>query len=60
MGVSLRSAKWFEPDNDAGFQHRAEGLRANRFGAARDRNLEFVERGMCRAKARLYKTRPVP
>src|SRR5213079_896819 len=30
MGVSLRSAKWFEPDNDTGFQHRA-ALRAEGF-----------------------------
>src|SRR3989442_7938937 len=30
MEVSLRSAKWFEPDNDTGFQHRA-ALRAEVF-----------------------------
>ena len=30
MGVNLRSAKWFEPDNDTGFQHRA-ALRAEGF-----------------------------
>src|SRR5438094_5060950 len=30
MGANLRSAKWFEPDNDTGFQHRA-ALRAEGF-----------------------------
>ncbi len=30
MGKKLRSAKWFEPDNDTGFQHRAS-LRSQGF-----------------------------
>src|SRR5437762_5067974 len=38
MGANLRSAKWFEPDDDTGFQHRA-ALRAEGFTreAFRDR-----------------------
>ena len=30
MGKQLRSARWFEPDNDTGFQHRAS-LRSQGF-----------------------------